>query len=104
MKIYKGNRVGPSVDIWGVEVTVNDKPLKHRVYHSPAGFEWGYGGSGPADLARSILWDYLGKEPPRVLYQNFKDTFVATWGNEWRITSQEIQEWIKEKMHWEDIL
>ncbi|GAH88193.1 unnamed protein product, partial [marine sediment metagenome] len=78
MKIYKGNRVGPSVDIRGVEVTVNGKPLKHRVYHSPAGFEWGYGGSGPADLARSILWDYLGKEPPRVLYQNFKDTFVAT--------------------------
>ena len=24
-------------------------------WHSPAGFEWGYGGSGPADLALNIL-------------------------------------------------
>ena len=25
------------------------------VWHSPIGFEWGYGGSGPADLALNIL-------------------------------------------------
>jgi hypothetical protein len=25
------------------------------VWHSPGGFEWGYGGSGPADLALNIL-------------------------------------------------
>ncbi len=25
------------------------------VWHSPSGFEWGYGGSGPADLALNIL-------------------------------------------------
>jgi hypothetical protein len=24
-------------------------------YHSPSGFAWGYGGSGPADLALTIL-------------------------------------------------
>lgn len=24
------------------------------VYHSPTGFEWGYGGSGPADLALNL--------------------------------------------------
>jgi len=26
------------------------------VCHSPTGFEWGYGGSGPADLALNILY------------------------------------------------
>lgn len=26
-----------------------------HVFHSPDGFEWGYGGSGPADLALNIL-------------------------------------------------
>lgn len=29
--------------------------LRHVVRHSPNGFGWGYGGSGPADLARSLL-------------------------------------------------
>jgi len=99
MKIYKGRRLNPDkVTTSNVVVNVNGEPLKHKVYHSPDGFNWGYGGSGPADLARSILWDYLGEEPARVLYQNFKDTFVATWRDEWQITSQEIQDWIKEKV------
>lgn len=34
--------------------------LRHHVRHSPTGFEWGYGGSGPAELARCILIDVLG--------------------------------------------
>ena len=36
--------------------------LRHVEMHSPTGFEWGYAGSGPADLALSILVDYLGNE------------------------------------------
>jgi hypothetical protein len=58
---YHGRRV-PG----GTEVTVrNDAagwsgPLHHFVRHSPTGFGWGYGGSGPADLARSLLIDALG--------------------------------------------
>ena len=70
MKIYKGKRIKTPGDLYpyGIKVTVNNKPLKHRVYHSPTGFEWGFEGSGPADLARSILWDHLGKEPSPALY------------------------------------
>jgi len=34
--------------------------LAHVVRHSPSGFAWGYSGSGPADLARSLLIDALG--------------------------------------------
>lgn len=37
------------------------RPLRHVCRHSPDGFEWGYGGSGPADLARSILVEIMGK-------------------------------------------
>jgi hypothetical protein len=29
------------------------------VHHSPSGFDWGYGGSGPADLALNICQWYL---------------------------------------------
>jgi hypothetical protein len=30
-------------------------PGKRKIHHSPDGYEWGYGGSGPADLALNIL-------------------------------------------------
>lgn len=46
-----------------VEVVFDDghrEKLPHRVIcHSPSGFDWGYGGSGPAELALNILVDAL---------------------------------------------
>lgn len=39
-------------------VTVDNRSLNPRLdlfNHSPTGFEWGYGGSGPAQLALAIL-------------------------------------------------
>ncbi len=35
--------------------------LRHMIVHSPTGMGYGYQGSGPADLALSILADYLGE-------------------------------------------
>jgi len=35
--------------------------LRHLIVHSPSGVNWGYNGSGPADLALAILTDYLGE-------------------------------------------
>lgn len=37
-----------------------ESPLRHVVRHSPTGYTWGYAGSGPADLALSLLVDALG--------------------------------------------
>lgn len=36
--------------------------LAHRVRHSPDGFSWGYGGSGPAELARCLLLTAAGDD------------------------------------------
>ena len=49
------------------------------VKHSPDGFEWGYGGSGPADLALNALAAYIGREAAEKdgLYQEFKWDFIA---------------------------
>jgi hypothetical protein len=55
--------------------------------------EWGYRGSGPADTAASILFDYLGEPAPRSLVQKFKAEHVATlprWAR-WTITGQQVQ-------------
>jgi len=40
--------------------------LAHCKLHSPTGFEVGYGGSGPADTAASILADYFDEHASAV--------------------------------------
>ena len=104
-KTYKGyNQDGHAASTHLVTVSqvgvpgfsYHEELLEHHVRHSPDGFSWGYAGSGPAELARSLLWDYLGAEPQPFVYQAFKSSFVAQWpqdGN-WEMTSTKIQEWL----------
>jgi Family of unknown function (DUF6166) len=68
------------------------------VNHSPTGFCWGYGGSGPAQTALAIMLDFFAGDTARALqnYQDFKFKFVAGWdmNGSWRLTSQEIESWL----------
>ncbi len=69
------------------------------VNHSPTGFEWGYGGSGPAQLALAILLDFTDdKDKALRYYQDFKWEFVAKWSREpngeWFITGADITAWL----------
>jgi len=99
-KIYRGfNEGGNTASPHLITVTdgLNERLLEHHVKHSPTGLSWGYAGSGPADLARSILWDYFGEEPHPGAYQALKRDFVALWpqdGN-WVLTSDEIAQWLQ---------
>ena len=45
--------------------------------HSPTGLEWGFLGSGPAQLALALLADLLGDETALRYYQSFKRKVVA---------------------------
>jgi hypothetical protein len=45
--------------------------------HSPDGFNWGYGGSGPAQLALAILLEFTDKDTALTNYQNFKWNVIA---------------------------
>lgn len=62
--------------------------------HSPAGFEWGYGGSGPAQLALALLADALDDEYKALtLYQAYKQEVIAHLPQkEWQLTEQEVTE------------
>ncbi len=64
--------------------------------HSPTGLEWGYGGSGPAQLALAILADAIGDREAQRLYQDFKWGVIAKLDQEkpWEITREQIQGWI----------
>lgn len=85
--------------------------VAHLAHHSPAGFECGYGGSGPADLALSILAAFVparaGVATERLYkgarcsrfawmhHQQFKWAFIATLPKEGGvIRALDIREWI----------
>ena len=51
--------------------------VPHVARHSPTGIEWGYLGSGPADLALSVLSALTDAESARRLYQRFKHEVIA---------------------------
>ena len=45
--------------------------------HSPCGFEWGYWGSGPAQLALALCVEIVGRERAERVYQAVKDDLIA---------------------------
>jgi hypothetical protein len=47
------------------------------VLHSPSGFEWGFGGSGPADLAANVLAVFVTDKEAMRLHQRFKEVAIA---------------------------
>lgn len=68
----------------GVTVLVDGRPLDLQrslrlVRHSPAGFAWGYRGSGPAQLALAILQVVCGDAVAVRCHQYFKEDYVAAW-------------------------
>jgi len=67
------------------------------VRHSPTGFEWGYGGSGPADLALNILYAVTSnKELAIRYYQQFKWDFIAKVPREGGVIKRdEIIDWLR---------
>ena len=86
--------------------------------HSPTGYEWGYGGSGPADLAlnivENILWD-IGHRGPRMtcyagscfeaatyIHQNFKIAFLILVKNDTIINYEDARAYVTRAL--EDIL
>jgi hypothetical protein len=92
------------VHAYAVEPDGTERQLPHAVRHSPDGFEYGYGGSGPADLARAILIDFFAAdEAPDLIpasYQEFKWRFIARADREARtleIEGAQIATWVRRR-------
>ena len=105
MRTYTGRRVAGNT-----VVTVTDaggrRPLPLRLEvrnHSPTGFEWGYGGSGPAQLALALVLDYFetfhedgDENAAMIMYQAFKFAVVGRLGDEWTLTTEDIRAFVDE--------
>lgn len=59
------------------------RPLPHIRRHSPAGFEWGYHGSGPAELARCLLIDALGDHARCPVCKGTRQLVWDNYSDEW---------------------
>jgi hypothetical protein len=79
-RVYQGRR-DPTAPVGeGCTVRVEGEPLDARnglLSASPSGFEWAYGGSGPAQLAIAILAHAYGEEFACENYQLLKDTIIS---------------------------
>lgn len=99
MAIYRGlRRFDPARRASGrCVVTVDGAELPPRndlLNHSPDGFEWGYLGSGPAQLALAILaYELQDGERAIRLHQSFKERTVARYSRHhpWSLTSDEVR-------------
>lgn len=73
------------------------------VYHSPSGYEWGYPGSGPADLALNILGRFV--DPPEAWrwHHRFKFDVLSSMPRPGGAISAEfVREWLLERWREEE--
>lgn len=56
---------------------LDPEPSKKIRNHSPDNFSWGYGGSGPAQLALAVLNELFPQEYAQKWYQQFKWDVIA---------------------------
>lgn len=96
MVIYRAIRFGNGKCVVTRDGTKID-PRLDLFNHSPTGFEWGYGGSGPAQTALAILADYLKDDDRAVLlHQKFKWDVVAKQPHRgWYIKESVLRGWLK---------
>jgi len=91
---YRGVRVAKGA----LEVTADGQLLPPRfdlANHSPSGFECGYAGSGPAQLALAILAHALGDDRTALIeYPGFKRDIIARLAAPFELTSSEVEDWL----------
>jgi hypothetical protein len=92
-------RPGPFGDVEEARVYLDGAPMPRRlVYHSPTGFEWGYGGSGPSDLALNILALVVSPKEAMRFHHDFKFWKIARIPRDGsRISLLEVRVWIDQQ-------
>lgn len=85
------------------EVTIDGKPLdpsrSQKIWnHSPDGFNWGYGGSGPAQLALALLLQTgLSDHDVIHMYQLFKQDVISKLPqSDFTMNYTDITSWIEQ--------
>lgn len=100
-KWYSGRRTAAGQEVHVLdEAGFRELPLRLDLRnHSPCGFNWGYGGSGPAQLSLALLADALGDDfLAQGLYQLYKAEVVCKIvANEWHMALEEVTAWFEQQ-------
>jgi len=103
MATYVGLRCGGTAEVYRLDVgsCYRLNPCLDIRQHSPTGLEWGYSGSGPAQLALAILHDLTGDAKVALrLYQVYKFEVVAGFPKEgFILTTEQAEEWLIRKIY-----
>lgn len=108
MKTYVGIADGPGCE-WDVRVKEEGKrtralPWKlNLVSHSPTGLAWGYGGSGPAQLALALLFDVTRNKKLAIdAHMDFKWAVVAKLPKDegFEMPEEAIRKWVNAWRGW----
>lgn len=84
------------VVLWRTREGTACASVPHVVRHSPTGIEWGYLGSGPSDLALSVLTALSDERAAGALYQRFKQEVVARVPEEGGVLrAAEVRAWVE---------
>jgi hypothetical protein len=105
VRTYIGKRVDAACEVWYIDEKgiQRELPLRLEVRnHSPTGFEWGYGGSGPAQLALALMLNYFESfhkdgniGAAQIMYQAFKFAVVGKLPSEgWSMTTADIRTFV----------
>lgn len=66
--------------------------------HSPDGFGWGYGGSGPSQLALAILLRFTDAVTAVRYHQAFKWAYVARWPQGQPVMAEvDVELWLRQQ-------
>lgn len=94
MSTYRGERIEDVPLVYKDGRLLRPGKSQRVRNHSPTGFDWGYLGSGPAQLALALLLEEVPSETAQDFYQSFKGQVVAGWQGSWKITGTEICDWM----------
>ena len=84
------------VVLWRTREGEAHASVPHTARHSPTGIEWGYGGSGPADLALSVLLALTDERTANALYHRFKHEVVASVPDEGGVLrAADVRRWVE---------
>ena len=92
---FRGLRTSETTEVWiDTDPLVWERTLAVR-NHSPSGPEWGYHGSGPAQLALAMLMEITDAATAVDHYQPFKDEVLANLQtDEWTMGYDEVANWL----------
>jgi hypothetical protein len=95
--VYEGRRDGPGLmaTVWKDGLPFSHYPSLLVAEYWSHGFEWGYGGHGPCQLALALLLEVCEEETAVELCQEFKWEVIARLHHSaWRIPTSLLVQWV----------